>query len=515
MMNKTFLGLMLILGCPAAATAQTTLAGMGEYQYDDAMQLWRNTANAAGLTVDSARNRGVAMFDLSHREGDFHRVQEGGQRNQLEFFTERYQTIGKYLYGYGKFRFNMGRTKQRAWCDVMRPYNSNPFFGGSSVLGKYDNQDFDLTAAVGTTSFNGFRFGARLDYQVGDLSRLRDPRSRSQLLDYQITPSVTWSAGNHTLGVAAFYHRRKEKIPNINTVQTDATLKYYIMTGMESAVGTTRGYAGFQREWVDHSFGGELSYGYQGSAFTTLNTFGMRHGNEGVYSNYKYEPGKYVTYGFSFATQNRLQTDRAIHQLDVKAGYEQAYADEYRQELVIESDPKTGYSSYHYNTQITFKKRYQVNLFDASLHYRANLTDGTAKITHFIGVLADINTAKNKHLLPESKLEYGGTNLQLEGGTALLGDRLWVEANAGYHFSNKADLQLADREGDYAQSVMLPDMAFYEADYWRARLKLTWQFPLAIKGVRSRGFVSAYGDMLKTNNSLNRSQIGLSFGIYN
>ena len=38
MMNKTFLGLMLILGCPAAATAQTTLAGMGEYQYDDAMQ---------------------------------------------------------------------------------------------------------------------------------------------------------------------------------------------------------------------------------------------------------------------------------------------------------------------------------------------------------------------------------------------------------------------------------------------------------------------------------------------
>ena len=287
------------------------------------------------------------------------------------------------------------------------------------------------------------------------------------------------------------------------------------MTGMESAVGTTRGYAGFQREWVDHSFGGELSYGYQGSAFTTLNTFGMRHGNEGVYGNYKYEPGKYVTYGFSFATQNRLQTDRAIHQLDVKAGYEQAYADEYRQELVIESDPKTGYSSYHYNTQITFKKRYQVNLFDASLHYRANLTDGTAKITHFIGVLADINTAKNKHLLPESKLEYGGTNLQLEGGTALLGDRLWVEANAGYHFSNKADLQLADREGDYAQSVMLPDMAFYEADYWRARLKLTWQFPLAIKGVRSRGFVSAYGDMLKTNNSLNRSQIGLSFGIYN
>lgn len=28
MMNKTIFGLMLILGCPAAATAQTTLAGI-------------------------------------------------------------------------------------------------------------------------------------------------------------------------------------------------------------------------------------------------------------------------------------------------------------------------------------------------------------------------------------------------------------------------------------------------------------------------------------------------------
>ena len=124
MMNKTIYGLMLMLGCSAAATAQTSLAGMGEYQYDDVMQLWRNTGNAAGLTVDSTRNRGIAMFDLSHREGDYHRVQEGGQRNQLEFFTERYQTIGKYLYGYGKFRFNMWHTPSLVIMALRRAWNA-------------------------------------------------------------------------------------------------------------------------------------------------------------------------------------------------------------------------------------------------------------------------------------------------------------------------------------------------------------------------------------------------------
>ena len=514
MMNKTFFGLMLILGCPATATAQNSLAGMGEYKYDDAMQLWRNTDNAAGLSVDSTRNRGIAMFNLSHSEGDYHRVQEGGQRNELEFFTERYQAIGKYLYGYGKFRFNMGRTKERAWCDVMRPYNSNPFFGGSSVFGKYENQDFDLTAAVGTKNLGGLRLGAKLDYKVGDLSRLRDPRSRSQLLDYKITPAVTYSVGNSTWGLSAYYNRRKEKTPNINTVQTDATLKYYLMTGMESAIGTTRGFAGFQREWVNHCFGGELSFGYRNSAFSTLTTAGLRKGNEGVYGTYKYEPGKYVTYGFHFDSQNRLHTGSTIHQLDIMADYEQAYADEYRQQLVIDTDPKTGYSSYHYETQIVFKKRYQVNLMNASLHYRANMTDGK-KENHYIGMLAVINRSKNKHLLPESSFDYGAMNLQIEGGTALASDRLWVECNAGYHFSNKTELQLADREGEYAKSVLIPDMAFYEADYWQAHLKLTWQFPLTIKGVSSQAFVGAFGDYMKSNNSLHRSQIGLSFGIFN
>ena len=55
----------------------------------------------------------------------------------------------------------------------------------------------------------GFTGGVRLDYQVGDLSRLRDPRSRSELLDYKLTPSLTYTSGQHTLGISGHYRRRK------------------------------------------------------------------------------------------------------------------------------------------------------------------------------------------------------------------------------------------------------------------------------------------------------------------
>ena len=95
----------------------------GYYRYEDARQLWRQTDNAAGLSLDTIRNRGYALFEFAHRDGDYRRVQEGGQSNQLTFKTERYQTIAGVLVGYGRFHFNMDHTKDRAWCDVMRPYN--------------------------------------------------------------------------------------------------------------------------------------------------------------------------------------------------------------------------------------------------------------------------------------------------------------------------------------------------------------------------------------------------------
>ena len=493
-----------------AAVPQPTI---GFYRYADATQLWRLTDNAAALSLDSGYNRGVAFFNVEHREGDYRRVQEGGQRNQLEFYTERYQQISPILVGYGSFRFDMDRTKDRAWCDVMRPYLSNPYYSGSSTPGKYDTQQFDLTAAVGTIQFWGITAGLRLDYKVADLSRLRDPRSRSELLDYKLTPSLTYTSEPHTIGLSGHYNRRKEKIPSMTTVQTDPNLKYYLMSGMEQAVGTTGGYSGYSREWVDHRFGAALSYGFNNVSTKSLNTISIERGSEDVLGQYKYEPGHYVSYQYGFTSNNRLQTANALHQIDVTLNYEQAYADEYRQQLIQERDAEHGYTSYSYETLIEFKKRYQVRLFDASLHYRYSVVDD-ASINTYVGLKAAMNNAETKHLLPESSLKHNHMDFTLEGGKSFFKERLWIDAEAGYHVSTKAELALADATTDMATQVLLPDMQYYDANYWRGHLALTYQFPLTIKGTSSQWFVRAYGDYLKTDNSLYRSSVGASIGVY-
>lgn len=513
-MNKDYIAIIaaLALFLPTALSAQE-----GTYRYADATQLWRLTDNAAGLSLDSASNRGVANFDLQHHSGDYHRVQEGGQRNQLEFRTERYQRISPILTGYGSFRFDMDRTKNRAWCDVMRPYNSNPFFSGSSVPAKYDTQRFDLTAAIGTIQFWGITAGLRLDYKVGDLSRLRDPRSRSELLDYKLTPSLTYSSGPNTVGLAGHYNRRKEKIPGMTTVQQDPNLKYYLMSGLEQAVGTTGGFSGYSREWVDHRLGANLSYGYHQRALNSLTTLSLDRGSEDVLGQYKYEPGHYVSYRYGLSSYNRIGSGHVLHQIDLTANYEEAYADEYRQQLVQERDAEKGYTSYRYETLITFKKRVQLKAFNASLHYRFNKTDGKA-INGYAGLRAEISGAENKHLLPKSSLEYTFVDLTAEAGKALLNRHLWIDVEAGYHIASKASLALADTETDssleYANAVLVPDMDYYDANYWRARVQLTYQFPLDIKGRRNDWFVRLYGDYLSADHSLTGKTAGVAIGLY-
>lgn len=514
--------------CAAIASLPiTSLPAQPCYRLSDQQQTWHQTRNAAGMafdfnTTDSSANRGIAYFDYQHQEGDFHRVQDGGMKNNLRFFTERYQKVGKYLYGYGSFDFNMGRTKERAWSDVLRSYESNPFISGSSVFGNYDHQDFTLDASLSTIRLGHFTYGANIIYKVGDLSRLRDPRSRINLLDYRVTPSLTYTfgakgpseiaEGRSTLGLALHYDRRKEKLPSLSTVQTDPNLKYYVMTGLENATGTIGGYQGYMREYVNHEFGGELTYGYRSQSFHSLNAVTLDHGTEYIYGQYKYEPGRYFNYKYGFSTQNRIQASKMLHSIDASIGYEQAYADEYRQERISTTDGQTGYNSISWKTILEYRKRFQLKKLNLNAHYRLTFTEAQEQ-KGYLGLQYQLRNVSNKRLLPVSTLDYAAHFVALEGGIKLFG-HLFVDALAGYNISQKADLSLANAATDYAQGVLLPDMNILDANYFHGHLQLEYQRPIAIAGKTTLWFLRAYGDYLKADHSLNRSLAGLSVGLY-
>ncbi|MCR4583951.1 MAG: hypothetical protein K5764_10440 [Prevotella sp.] len=524
--------IMLLVGAAMALTARGQVTAES-YRLSDERQLWQQTGEAAGMafdfaTTDSSANRGVAFFDLQHVGGSYHRIQDGEINNHLRFFTERYQKIGKWLYGYGAFDFNMERTKERAWSDVIRSYESDPFISGSSVYGDYDHQQFTLDARLATVRLGHFTYGAAIRYEVGDLSRLRDPRSRINLLDYRLTPSVTYTFGDaesnsprHTLGLAVHYDRRKEKLPSLTTVQTDPNLQYYVMTGLEAATGTIGGYQGYMREYVNHEGGAALSYNYASQGLSSLTTVTLKRGIEYVYGTNKYEPGRYHTYHYGLQTYNRLQQGRLLHRIDATVSYQQAYADEYRQERISKTDSLTGYTSVSWRTTMEYRKRFQLKTLDLDLHYRLSFTDATQqRLRGYVGAAYLLHDVRSKRLLPVSSFDNAAHRVTLEGGYVIPsmkdnGDsRLLIDASIGYNIAAKSELDLANATTDFAQAVLLPDQQLLSANYFRGHLQIEYQQPTTISGKKTQWFARAYGDYTGAQHSLYRTQIGCSLGLY-
>ena len=546
--NKRYTLVAVMVMFAACMYAQQDVPALSEYRYDDAIQLWRLTDNAAGLGIDTTRNRGFVQVGYYHHSGDYSRVQEGTRSNQFRLETERYQKVGKYLYGYGRFDFDYGRVSNRAWSDVRRPYNSDPYFPGSAIAGKYDFQDFNFTAALGSAAIGRWHFGMCLDYNVGDLSRLRDPRPRTQLLDYKITPAVTYSFGNNTFGLSGNYHRRKEKIAGVKNIQSNANITYYNMTGMEHAKGTVSGYDGYQREWVDHRFGAELTYAYKTAKYNMLAAATVERGAENVYGQYKSEPGRYVDYKYGFSIINRIMTNGGLlHEVDFKIGYEQAYADEYRQEFITENNDELQSKTYSYEkrnadgtieikdstitknypttsqyyvTQMTMKKRFQVKVFNTDFRYRLNFTDG-GRVKSYVGTRFATYDAKNKYLLPESDMHYDSYDLSFEGGSEIIKKRLWIDGILTMHFNGTAALNLDDPTADYAVGVLIPDMNYYSANYVKFGLSLTYQFPITIKKRQLMWYVRGNGDWLQCNylstngSNMHAASFGVTLGMFN
>ena len=518
-MNRWYKISLLILQVAAGAKAQEIQVpnSLESNLYHDATQLWRVTDNAAGMSRDSVAKRGSASFDFTHTQGTHYLVQDGDKENKLTFMAEAYQPVGKYVYGYGKITFEEGRCFNRSWNDVLRPHHSNPYFSGSSIPAKYDYQNVLLTASLASVEINKFTYGLRLDYNVGDLSRLRDPRSRINLATYAITPAATYRLGNNTLGLSAHDKRRKEKLIGLSTVQTDATMKYYVYTGMENATGSLGGYKGYEREYVDHELGAEFSYGYKGRKLESVTSIAYNTAHEDIYGANKYMPGKFHRTEMTLASHNILKTDGGImHALDFSVSSRPSSADEYRQQKEITIDPETGISSQYWLTTMKLNKRYEITEYEADARYRLMWTDNQ-QVRSYVGAHISYAYDKDMYHLPDSYLEVGGLDLMLEGGARLCKGKersLWAEAGVGYHVSAQANLNLSDATTDYAVNVLMPDMKYWGADYLQGSLEVTYQFPLSIRKVKREWFVKAHGNCISTSNSTNAWGAGVSLGLF-
>lgn len=205
----------VVTGAYAQQTAGDTARAISVRQRTVELELqpWTQTNNAAGLSRIAIRNNGLATAGVDRSVGQLHRPQEGGAVNRFAFSADSYSTLGRYFNVYGTFSMTTSRETNRKWSDVPDTYAGNPYIYGSSRSGNYDLQEYNLAAKLATVEFGRFTYGFELRYRVGDLSRLRDPRSRVIFADYSLIPSLTFRLDHrNTLGLDGYYRFDKRRL---------------------------------------------------------------------------------------------------------------------------------------------------------------------------------------------------------------------------------------------------------------------------------------------------------------
>ena len=531
-MQKQFLILILSISLTAFSSAQS-LVYTEEHELTQLLNPWSMFQNAAGLGVSPVKTHGLTELGYDKNNGDYHRTQEGNDLSGLNFYSERYDKLGKNWLVWGSFDFQMNREMNRFFSDVFFPYNSSPYIFGSSVKGNYDKQLFDLHAKFSTVRRGKFTYGVGIDYKVADLSRLRDPRSRTYLADYAAIPSVTFKLNpSVTFGLDGFVRYQKEKMPSIVTVQLDPNLKYYTFFGMENADAVIGAYNGFQRDFESNFYGGDFQIAFSKNAMSWITSIGAEYQDQQVFGSIQQSPGSFKSLNYKAMSVLNLTQNNMLINGTLKVNYYQGAADEFRQKLSTVPNLSTGIASQEWITLFTYKNRYRTDSYNVNINLNIrNLLASGKDYSWEAGLNFKSYGFDNRYSMPYSEMAIDRMTTGIYGQYRVFNQKnhlVKILAGIDYDFCINSKLNLSDRatqiptsssstfeQGTYdiATQVILPDFGFYQDKAISYKAEANYSFPVIFKKTSIAGFTKIFFKNIISDQHGTMMNAGVSIGI--
>ena len=391
---------------------------------------------------------------------------------------------------------------------------TSPYQYGGSVKGSYDRQLFDLKVKLATGSIGRFTFGAEVDYSVGDLSRLRDPRSRVLLADYAIIPSLTYKISEkHALGLDFYYRFRKQRLDNIITVQREKQFEYYLLEGLENYWMTTE-LGKVARRTVADIFGGDLQYKLTGEYGSWLVSLGYERLVEEVVDDERKEPGDYNAQKVTFYSGYKSERINVLHAWNMQASYTGGQAEEFVQEQVNITHGN-GMVSNKWVTLYNFVT-YKDDVLNVQTDYTFYKGDVSRKDYNWLmGVSGKYEYLKNRYLLPESTREVSTLRIGVKGAGRVVNKdahKFWIEAALNGALPLETKMNLSE-ENVFTENVLNPDLRFFKAKTLEAKVDFQYSFPMRLKKTALTGYIKAYAGNVFTDKFGSRFSGGISVGI--
>jgi len=531
-MYKQILISILCVAISAFSSAQSNVYPE-EHELTQLLNPWCMLQNAAGLGVSPLKTHGITELGYDKNSGDYHRAQEGNDLSGLNFYSERYDKLGKNWLVWGSFDFQMNREMNRYFSDVYFPYNSSPYIFGSSVKGNYDKQMFDLHTKFSSVQKGKFTYGVGIDYTVADLSRLRDPRSRNYLADYAAVPAVTFQLSYQiTLGLDGFVRFQKEKMPSTLTVQDDPGLKYYSFFGMENADAVIGAYKGFQRDFESNFYGGDFQIAISKNKLNWTTSIGTEYQQQNVFGSIQQSPGSYKSLNYKVLSVFNLISNNLLINGTLRANYYQGAADELRQDLITVRDSTTGIASQQWITLFTYKNRYLTNSYNVDLDLSLrNFLESGKDYAWKVGLKLKSYGFDNRYNMPYSEMSIDRMTTGVYGQYRIFNHKnhtIRIFSGIDCDFSIKSKLTLSDgatttptsssstiEQGTYdiANQVILPDFGYYQDKAFSYKAETDYSFPLTLKKTTIVGFAKIFFKNTISDHHGSMMNAGVSIGI--
>jgi len=415
---------------------------------------------------------------------------------------------------WGSFNFNYDHQNERKWSDLFTNNNDNPYKFGSVYLGRYNKQTYDIKTKISTRAIGRFTLGLGFDYKVGDLSRLRDPRSRVLYANYAFKPSLTYKLNkNTTLGGDFYYRFEKERLNDITSITDEKEYEYYLFEGLENAVRYNN-YAGISRRNVANILGGDIQFEIKKNLNSIFVEAGFYNRHETITEDERKSPGEYNEAGFSFNSGIRLVNSNSMHSINVGGKYHYGESQQFIQEeqtYTYEDGTISTWWETLYDNVV-----YKVNRLALNAEYdyfRGDVNNNDYNMS--LGVFTSLNSFKKEYVLPSSEQKIGVAEVGFKFSGRLYNKdqrKLWIEGDLSQKFSITNDLSVYNENIIYS-SKLLPDMAYYDSSVSKVHLNIKYLFPIKSKQSILNLYVKAFanGDFTKDNGR--RTMTGFAIGI--
>lgn len=453
------------------------------YDYFTDNHVWFTSGNAAGLAGDNRLEFSKLSLGAELKNGDYRRPQQSDKSKHYLFNALGGLSIGK-VYLQGNFNFKQAFDDGVGYTSLLDPYRGTPYQIADSTGGNWRKQQYDMyVKAASPVWFDLFSVGWQVDLAVGRGAKKIDPRPQTNSNRIDVSPSVAFFLGRHTLG-GSFHYRRFREDVDLMLYNTSDLQKLYLLRGMGQYFYETFNTTRRERSYEGDGKGFSLQYAFVDGRFTAFVS--------GKYMNYEEDAddidrernrpkriGRLKDREIGGEARLSLRTGKMIHKLDL--GYSSV---EHKGTEIGQRFEQTDYVTI---SEAPDRSVCWVDRIEGA--YRLNILNAEGVYGWTMGVKALYEDYDDSYAVANSYIRYTRIRGELQlSKNFRLAERQWLQTGVKGMYNHVTDKTMAYNranaaEDEYDETIagglIRGDYEYFKQDYYGGGVFVKYHFKLA------------------------------------